>query len=72
MNSNTATAPDQAKRPTRPGATALLAAALGATALLSSCTFHHEITIKDPIIVEVLVKVDNDLNNYFGEIDAAK
>jgi|ETNmetMinimDraft_25_1059894.scaffolds.fasta_scaffold449378_2 hypothetical protein len=42
-----------------------LAIALGT----ASCRIHHVITVTDPIVVEIVVKVDQELDNYFSDID---
>jgi hypothetical protein len=42
--------------------------------ILASCTTHHEITHKvEPvhITVDVNVQVEEQLNNFFGELDSA-
>ena len=42
-----------------------LVAALGTT----SCRVHHVITVTDPVVVEVVVKIDKELDDYFSDID---
>lgn len=43
-----------------------------ATALLSvaGCRLHHVVTVTDPVVVVVRIRIQQELEDYFAEIDA--